>query len=168
MVRIRTFRIGHTVNSLFKRVVFEMTYPLVQAQLLPAPVVEGWLRSCQGYHQHWREPTVQLRGRQGYAVLAALFLGWSQSGSEGTLPVSAVYYLRTGTFIFYVELWSWSRRFFGISRKRKRLRLQGQLQLSRTRAVDPGLDPHSFSLLYSKCGSGSRRENFSEKIQGNW
>ena len=72
-VRIRTFRIGHTVNSLFKRVVFEMTYPLVQAQLLPAPVVEGWLRSCQGYHQHWREPTVQLRGRQGYAVLAALF-----------------------------------------------------------------------------------------------
>ena len=96
-VRIRSFRIGHTVNSLFKRVVFEMTYPLVQAQLLPAPVVEGWLRSCQGYHQHWREPTVQLRGRQGYAVLAALFFGWSQSGSEGALPVSAVYYLRTGT-----------------------------------------------------------------------
>ena len=75
-------------------------------------------------------------------------------------------YLRTGTFIFYVELWS--RRFFGISRKRKRLRLRGQLQLSRTRAVDPGLDPYSFSLLYSKCGSGSRRENFSEKMQGNW
>ena len=106
-VRIRTFRIGHTVNSLFKRVVFEMTYPLVQAQLLPAPVVEGWLRPCQGYHQHWREPTVQLRGRQGYAVLAALFLGWSQSGSKGALPVSAytIYVPVHDEKLFYLYLY---------------------------------------------------------------